>query len=375
MASSSPHLYRREGMKRGVPHHVLDRAISQMGRSDAHGSGPILSLNHLAHLSGGSHRYLRRIVQRRVDPYTDVVHKKRNGASRPISIPEPVLMDVQRVILRRALKSLSLHPRSFAYQRGRSIVDCARLHVGARYLLKFDLHDFFGGISEKRVYQVFLGRGYSKLVSLELARLCTRAPVDAGWYPRESADTRTAISSYLVGKQGRLPQGSPTSGALANAVATPLDHALSDLAESSALVYTRYSDDLVFSGSGPFHRREAASVVQEVAAIVSRNGFTLHGKKSRLIPPGARHVVLGLLVDENEVRLLPEFRRRVEVHIRGVRQFGLAHHVASRKFQSIFSFVDHVHGCLAFAKDVDPVWSAKMRSVWMDALAENGYPV
>ncbi|HEY3558724.1 MAG TPA: reverse transcriptase family protein [Kribbella sp.] len=374
MDHPSPHLYRAQGVRLGIPEDVLERAISQTARNEEQRAGAILSLRHLAQLSGAPYLYLRKIVQRTIDPYAAIAIKKRGGGTRMLSAPEPILMDVQRLILRRALRSIESHPRSFAYQNNRSIVDCARLHVGAHWLIKLDLHDFFGSISEKRAYEVFNRQGYSNLVSFELARLCTRAGLR--WAPPPpSADKYRAIPSYSTGNIGSLPQGGPTSGAIANAVATPLDHGLHTLADSAGLTYTRYSDDLTFSGASRFKRSDAAAFIRRVGPIVSSNGLLLHHRKTRVVPPGARHVVLGLLVDEHGVRLLPEFRRRVEVHVRGVRKFGLTAHVASRGFKSIFSFVNHVDGCLAFGASVDPDWADRTRAEWLDALIDNSFPI
>lgn len=374
MVDSSPHLYWAQGRALGFTDNVLDRGLARMAASEGRGLGPILSLNHLAHLSGVSYLYLRNIVQRRVDPYADVVISKRTGGMRYISAPEPILMDVQRLILRRALSSLDLHPRTYAYRRGRSIVNCAQHHVGARWLIKFDLHNFFDTIFEKRVYRVFLEQGYSELVAFELARLCTRSTLHT--FPdRDVMKRYPVIPSYAIGSQGRLPQGAPTSGALANAVATPLDRELFEFATQTHLVYTRYSDDLTFSADERFTRANAAPVIRQVGAIVQRNSFVLHHKKTRIVPPGARHVVLGLLVDSTEVRLLPEFRRRVEVHVRGVTKFGLAPHAAVRRFRSILSFVNYMDGCLAFAEGVEPDWAEKTRGAWRQGLVESGFPL
>lgn len=373
MAQPSPHLYTARGQRAGVPDAVLARAAARIAATELHGAGAILSLGHLARLAGAPYVYLRQIVQRVTDPYVEITRPKKSGGMRILSAPEPVLMDVQRVILRRALRELPQHPASFAYREGRSIVDCARRHVGAKWILKFDLHDFFGQVRERSVYDVFLARGYAPLVALELARICTRAR------PATHAGTRpgpyTAIPGYSVDGLGTLPQGAPTSGALANAVATPLDAALAEVALVAGLVYTRYSDDLVFSSAAPFDRSTAAATVGLVRKAVATNGFQLHEKKTRVIPPGARHIVLGLLLDGEEVRLLPEFRRRVEVHVRGATKFGLAEHAHHRGFRSLFSFVSHVEGCLAFAVSVEPHWSRRTSENWRAALAASDYPL
>jgi RNA-directed DNA polymerase len=338
-----------------------------MEMSYAAEAGPILSLRHLASLSGAPYLYLREVVQRQRDPYEDIYRPKQTGGTRRISAPEPVLMDVQRLILHRALSRDAGHRASYAYRKRRSIVMCARQHLGMRWMLKFDLHDFFGQVSEKRVWHEFQARGYSPLVSLELARICTRAP---SALVRPSRTGRyQAIPSYDVHAVGWLPQGSPTSGALANAVATPLDADLQELAMTSGYVYTRYSDDLVLSSAGPFDRQAAKVTIGAVREVVRSRGFSLHHRKTRVVPPGARHVVLGLLVGEESVRLTPEFKRRVETHVRGVARFGLAEHVRHRKFHSVLSFVSHVDGCLAFALDVEPRWAAKVGEEWRTSLA------
>lgn len=373
LSDPSPHRYLQDGLARGAPEDALHSAVRRAAASYGAGSDPILSLRHLAHLSGAPYLYLREIVQRRRDPYVDILRPKRTGGSRLISAPEPVLMDVQRLILQRALRRDTGHPASFAYRQGRSIVMCAQRHVGMRWMLKFDLHDFFGQVDEHRVWRIFDSLGYAPLVSLELARLCTRAPRAPAW-PSPRGRYRS-IPSYDVGVVGHLPQGAPTSGALANAVATPLDAGLHELASQSGYVYSRYSDDLVLSSTDRFDRQEAKITVGAVRDLVLAHGFDLHRKKTRVIPPGARHIVLGLLVGDDSVRLTPEFRRRVETHVRGVERFGLAEHAQHRRFRSVLSFINHVEGCLAFSTAVEPVWAAKVGGEWRAALRATGYPI
>ncbi|MBX8688717.1 hypothetical protein GO011_14880 [Mycobacterium sp. 20091114027_K0903767] len=116
MDPSAPHLYFEGGKQAGVPESVLKASSLRIGITQGRGANPILSLGHLAHLTGAPYLYLREIVQRRRDPYENIVREKKTGGSRSISAPEPVLMDVQRLILRRSLNNLPLHPLSYAYQ-------------------------------------------------------------------------------------------------------------------------------------------------------------------------------------------------------------------------------------------------------------------
>lgn len=373
MADLPPHLYIQRGIARGHPAEVVARASAHRSELISRGLVPIISLGHLAQLTGASYTYLREIVQRTRDPYIQITRPKADGSSRELSSPELPLMEVQRWILRNVLKLAKIHPSSFAYRANRSASMCAAEHLGARWLVKMDLHNFFDGIDEARVYRVFVQLGYRPLVSLELSRICTRLPFPL--LPSGRQRTRYhAIPFYATRGKGRLPQGAPTSGALANSVAYELDQKLSQLAAARSLSYTRYSDDMTFSSAADFNRGHAASVIAHVSNVIRDEHFIVHKKKTRVIPPGARHVVLGLMLGPDGLRLLPEYRRRVEVHIRGADVFGLAQHCAHRGFRSIFSFINYMDGCLAFAQSIEPEYAHEARQRWNRALIKSGFP-
>lgn len=355
---------------------VVKRASAEIERLFHCGVKPVLTLNHLARLTGSNYDYLRATVERASDPYTNIRRKKRDGSFRHLSSPEPVLMGVQRWILQEILPQVSIHDASFAYRENRSIVDCASRHVGAKWLIKLDLHDFFGSVSEKMVYSVFRDLGYASLISFEMARLCTRRPISWGQISPATVNPReyTSIPSYKNWGEGYLPQGSPTSGALANAATASLDRKLADLSRNKSLVYTRYSDDLTLSAGPEFSRQKAVEVVREIERMVAFEGFQIHAKKTRIVPPGARHVVLGLLVGDESVSLHPLFRRRLKWNIHAVSKFGLVKHAQRQRFESVLSFVNHVDGCIAFSYGVEPGFATEARREWNVALLRSGMP-
>ncbi|NWJ69150.1 RNA-directed DNA polymerase [Pseudonocardia sp. ICBG1122] len=286
MISDSPHQYRLQGASREVPAQVIENSIAQAQVTESRNLRAVLSLKHLAHQTGCSYIYLREIVQRVRDPYSTFSRRRRSGVRmRSISSPNPPLMAVQRWILRNILNHVDPHPSSFAYQRNRSIVQCASRHIGADWLLKLDLFDYFPSISEEVVYWEFRRSGYSRLVAFELARICTRPTNESP--PIRSRSKYRAIPSYASAKEaGILPQGAPTSGAIANLVSRQLDISLTRLANASGLTYTRYSDDLVFSGTGPLNRDTATQKIREIDNIISSCGFETHRKKTRIVTPG-----------------------------------------------------------------------------------------
>lgn len=365
-----PHLYYQNGLRLGVDPNHLQRASTERARLRAQYAYPMLTLGQLAHETGASYQYLREVVNRTRDPYQSIAIPKASGGVRAISAPEPILMDVQRWILGNLLDEVPGHPASFAYRQKLSIVDCAQQHVGARWMVKMDLHDFFSTVAESSVYKVFRRLGYSRLISFELSRITTRA--EDAKHSRLIAPERV-IGSYSVDIQGVLPQGGPTSGQLANSVAAKLDRLVERFSREAGLTYTRYSDDLVLSSHDEFHRPRAEGVLREVSGLIRASGFTPHRSKSRIVSPGARRIVLGLLVDET-VRLLPEHRRRIEVHLRGCEKFGIASHAAHRGFDSVFSFTNHLDGWISFALGVERTRASEWRLRFNQVLKESGLP-
>lgn len=340
------------------------------------GSTELLTLKHLAQQSGVDWGLLRSVVERRRSPYREIQIPKRSGGYRVLHAPSDPLRQVQRWILDNVLPAMGpRHPNSYAYSSEVSTIDCARRHVGATWLIKADIHDFFPSVTEREVYRLFRGLNYSSLLSFELARICT--------WPRklrlkESERPPRQFSEelpYMPLRQGRLPQGAPTSGALANEAMRGADERLSLLALRNGLVYTRYSDDMVFSGRGRFSRASGAELLGEIRKVLASSGFSIHQRKSQLIPPGARKVVLGVLLTGQSVAVLPEQRRMLGVYLHGVKKYGLLEFVAHRGFESPVAFINHLYGWFSYLSQIDPEWVKVQRHVWGTVLMDHGVNV
>ena len=368
----SPHPYVNEGLRLGHDGDLLQRAATYRRQILANGAYPVLTLRHLARETETDWGYLRSIVERKLNEYQAIRRRKKDGSYRQIAAPSSSLMHVQRWILVNVLPGLTFHDATYAYRRELSIRHCAEAHAGARWLLKMDLHNFFGTIEESRVYGVFRKLGYPSLLAFEMARICTNPPATdqaPNWLEGRG------LEAYGSGQRGVLPQGAPTSGALANAVAFRLDTMLTSIADEYGLAYTRYSDDLTFSSPSAFSRASVPRIAAQVEHAIDKAGLVVHRKKTRVVPPGARKIVLGLMLVGHEVRLLPEFRDRVVNHIRCVKRYGPAAHALTRRFDSALSMINHVDGCLAFATDIEPEWASERQRQWNEALALHGHPV
>lgn len=176
------------------------------------------------------------------------------GPPRLLESPKRHLRELQRWVLRRILDAVPPHPDAHGFRRGRSALTNARLHTGQAVVIGFDLEDFFASVTASRAYGVFRGAGYPETVAYLLTALCTNVVPHAEWSSlARPADADTIARHNRLGRRlaaPHLPQGAPTSAALANLVAFGLDRRLSALAAASGATYTRYADDLTFSGPG-----------------------------------------------------------------------------------------------------------------------------
>lgn len=367
MSSNEPHLGWAASIEAGTSPAIADSMFKRAEVLRLTGAPVIYSLKHLALCTGVEYGFLRAVIRRSTPAYRAIRIPKNTGGYRDLLSPTDSLMSVQRWILHEILAALPRHPNNFAYFKEVTPLECASRHVGANWMVKTDLHDYFPSITEEAVFRVFSGLGYSKLLSFELARICT-------WpRPASSRPTRPqGAMPYTPIPLGALPQGAPTSGALANAATHMLDARLSAFALQRRMVYTRYSDDMTFSSAGPFVRDQAAKMIPDITRIVTSSGLELHDRKTRIVPPGARKIVLGMIVQETRISILPEQRRKIAGYVHAVSEYGPLAYAANRGFDSVLSFVNHVEGWLAYVSYIDPAWTSTQKTAWNTALEKHG---
>ncbi len=363
---SSQH-YLKRGLELGRSPVLLQEAVKQGRRLASHRPDalPILfTLCHLAKRTGVPYASLRAYVTRKaIEPYRRFRIRKRSGGIRRICVPEPTLGAVQSWIADHILQRAAVHLASHAFKKGDSIARCAEVHAGARWLIKMDIADFFGSVNEIDVFRVFVRLGYNRLVSLELARICTELPAQSAKYALRNWQRhylRHAIPEYSQQFVGRLPQGAPSSPMLANLTMVGTDQTLTEIASRFGLVYTRYSDDLTFSTVGEFDRARAYALVEEVAGVLKARGLYPNRGKTTVVHPGARRLVLGLLVDGLAPRLTREFRDNLRQHLHYLEKCGIEAHVRRRAFESAGGLYRHLRGLLDHARAVDPVYAAPL---------------
>ncbi|PBC19311.1 RNA-directed DNA polymerase [Mesorhizobium sp. WSM4307] len=334
----------------------------------------IFTLNHLAHLADVNADFLQEVAHRKIDPYRVFRVKKRGVANavpapprryRTICVPDPKLMRVQRWIAQNILQATPSHHASFAFTRDRDLVDAAKKHAGAKWVVKMDVRHFFESIFEDSVYQVFRSFGYGALISFQMARICTRL-ADHNRNDARALLGRGGRRPYRQHSKGHLPQGAPTSPMLANRVVETLDQKLDLIAITADWAYSRYADDLAFSRITTTTRRQAMSLVKKVEAELAKFGLETHRQKTTIVSPGGRKVLLGVLIDTDKPRLTKNFRNNIETHLYALtsQKIGPEQHRLKRNFVSLIGMRRHILGLIAFAHQVDETYAAKLYTLF-----------
>lgn len=232
--------------------------------------------------------------------YRILWRRKRSGEVRVIEVPKARLKAIQRRLLDAIVSRIPPHDAAHGFRMGRSVQSFAAPHVGRPIVLKLDLRDFFTTVHRARVQAIFRTAGYPEPVALALAGLCvSRVPTDAWNDPscpvRDGSPELWRLRKLL--DLPHLPQGAPTSPALANLAAFRLDARLAGLARSAGSVYTRYADDLAFSGDEEFARK-AERFADHVGAIALEEQFEVNPRKTRIMRRGTRQRLAGLVVND-----------------------------------------------------------------------------
>jgi RNA-directed DNA polymerase len=225
---------------------------------------------------------------------------KKSGGTRKLSAPHRSLATAQRWIFDRIVKTLPIEPEAQGFAPGRSILTNALPHSGRAVVLNLDLKDFFPSVGFRRVRSVFLRVGYSPAVSTILALLCTECP-------RRTVVYDGTTYHVATGPRG-LPQGASTSPGLSNLVARRLDRRLSGLSKKLGATYTRYADDITFSGDDELNPK-VGYLMARVRHIAEAEGFTVNEAKSRVLRRNAAQVVTGLVVNDRPGVPREEVRR------------------------------------------------------------------
>lgn len=222
--------------------------------------------------------------------------KKRNGKYRNICEPSSNLKQIQKRILTNILNNKSISKYAKAYHKGVGLKDNAIPHINKEMILKLDIKDFFENISFVDIY--------NSCFSIE-------------YFPKSVG----MILTYLCTYDNHLTQGSPTSAYISNLVMKEFDEELGNWCNLKNISYTRYSDDMTFSGE--FNPSE---LIVKVRKMLYKLGLELNNNKIHIVHKSSSQNVTGIVVNE-KLQVNIKYRNKIRQEIYYIKKFGLSSHM------------------------------------------------
>jgi len=283
----------------------------------------IFNTSNLAALVGYKTQYLKRAALYTNFFYRSFTIKKANGKLRALKEPLPSLKEIQVWILQNILynPNVPISKYAKAYIKKRNLLDNVKYHRSKEKVLTLDISNFFGSIERKSIENIFRKIGYSSNISNLLSKLCCC--------------------------DNSLPQGAPTSPILSNIYLFDFDNFISKYCVTKNIRYTRYADDLAFSGN--FDEEILIEIVDE--KLKTLNLF-LNKEKIKVMKSNQKQIITGILV--NDVLQIPKSDRQlIRQEVYYIKKFGLLDHLKRTKNERS-NYIPHLLGKINFALSINP---------------------
>lgn len=283
-----------------------------------------------------------------------------SGAIRVLEAPKPRLKAMQRLLLHRIASRIPPHDAAKGFRPGGSVHAYALPHADRPVVLRLDLEAFFASVTVSRIYGIWRTAGYPEPVAHALAGLVTTVLPRSQWraIPKPEG-TGLLDAHWRLGRRlaiPHLPQGAPTSPAMANLAAYRLDLRLTALAASWGGRYTRYADDLAFSGDRGWGTG-TSRLIDAIEEVVTDEGFRLNPRKTGVMPRAGRQRLAGLVVNDRP-RVARAEVDRLRAILHNCRRFG----AASQNRDDVPAWEEHLLGRIAWVAQHDPVRGARLRA-------------
>ncbi len=248
--------------------------------------------------------------------------KKSNGKLRTIYAPNELLKEIQRNILDKVLSEREVSKYAKAYVRDCSLKDNCLPHINKKIILKLDIEKFFDNISFTDVYNSCF-------------------PIE--YYPKSIG----MLFTYLCTYNDYLPQGAVTSPYISNLVMKKFDEELGNACEASGISYTRYSDDMTFSGDF-----DVSSLITKVQKMLNKKGLKLNYKKIHVVKNNSSQRVTGLVVNE-KVNVDNKYKRMIRQELYYINKYGIASHMKRINVKDKKSYLNKLFGRIMFVLQID----------------------
>jgi retron-type reverse transcriptase len=249
--------------------------------------------------------------------YEHFERPKKKGGVRKISASTGRLKRIQRQLLDSLLATVVMPAHVHGSVKGRSIVTNAAVHVGQDVVINVDLKNFFDTVDSAKIQNIFQKQfGMDNESAIVFANLCTY--------------------------RNHLPQGAPTSPALANIAAFELDEAILAILKEG-YNYSRYVDDITISGT-----KDVVSLLPQIYQAIEACGFTSNLEKTRILRQSVRQSVTGIVVNK-KLNPSKRFIRKVRQNLYYCKRFGLNEHCESLDIKP-HNFIREMQGRIGYIR-------------------------
>jgi len=317
-------IFQTEAKNKGLEKNVINSHVKYAKKLYDNALPIIYDQTHLSLLLGIHNGYLHGMSNAPQKFYRTFYINKRNGSKRRIDEPLPDLKKIQSWILNEILYKMPCSAFAKAYIPNKSIKDNVRFHMGQQIVLVADIKDFFPSIKTDKILNVFLEIGYNVSVAMILTKLsCFR---------------------------GSLPQGAPTSAYLSNLIMKNFDKTISQYCVENKIRYTRYADDLTFSGSF-----DIAKMLNIIDWNLKSIKFERNCAKLKIMRSGTRQKVTGVVTNE-KLQLPREYRMKIRQDVYYILKFGLNDHLNHNKITNYetLDYLRYMLGKINYAIFINP---------------------
>ena len=282
----------------------------------------IYNTTNLAALVGYNKKYIKKAALFTYSYYRIFqIPKKGKKGLREIKEPLTSLKEIQLWILNNILYVEKSSKYAKAYVQKRNLKENVKFHVDKDKVMNLDFKNFFPSIGRESVEEIFLSFGYSSNISNLLSKLCCL--------------------------DEKLPQGAPTSPYLSNLYLKSFDDEIFKFCQSRNIRYTRYADDMTFSGS--FNDSEVLGFVEAKAKELS---LELNPGKTKVMLRNHRQIVTGIVVN-NKTQVTKKYRNTIRLEMHFINKYGLAEHVAKSK-NNRANYLRHLKGKIEYLLHFNP---------------------
>jgi RNA-directed DNA polymerase len=306
----------------------------------------IFNTTHFSLLVGYQKNYIKRVCKRPSFFYRNFEVSKKNGSTRVINEPLPSLKEIQQWILNNILYEMPVSRFAKAYIPNKNILDNVKFHRGYSKIITLDIKSFFPSIKREKIEIIFKEIGYSKIIANLLSKICCL--------------------------DDSLPEGASTSPYLSNIILRNYDRKIADYCIKNKIRYTRYADDLTFSGN-KFDEKELIEFVEFNLKI---EGLTLNKNKTKIMLSHQRQIITGVVVNK-KIQVNKLKRKELRQAIYYINKFGLKDHLRKINCQKQ-NYLKHLLGISQYILFINPndkevTYYKQLLEKWIDEENDNIY--